>query len=198
VGPHDPSDRFTYWPVRIARGGDVLAPDRPGVLVQIIDVRDLADWQIRMAEEGKTGVYNATGPARPLTMGEVLESCVAVAGSDDFAQSRRGAKETEHADEAGGASTNGAVLHWAPEKFLLENEVAPWSEMPLWVPESEGAGFSAIDCSKAIADGLTFRPLREIVRDTLEWANTWPEDRPLRAGIAPEKEAAVLAKLAAP
>jgi len=170
VGPHDPSDRFTYWPVRVARGGNVLAPDRPEVLVQIIDVRDLAEWNIRMVEAGRTGVYNATGPAGPLTMGEVLDTCKSVSGSD-------------------------AVLRWAPEEFLLKNEVAPWSEMPLWVPESEGAGFSAIDCSKAIADGLTFRPLPETVRDTLDWTKTWPEERPLRVGITAEKEAAVLQKL---
>ena len=124
-----------------------------------------------MVEEGRTGVFNATGPAEPLTMGAVLETCKAVSESD-------------------------AVMRWAPASFLLENEVAPWSEMPLWVPESEGAGFSSIDCSKAIRDDLTFRPLTDIVRDTLEWAKTLPEDRPLRAGIQPEKEAEVLAKLA--
>ena len=167
VGPHDPSDRFTYWPVRVARGGEVLAPDRPEILVQIIDVRDLAEWNVRMIEQGRTGVYNATGPDTPLTMGEVLDMCRAVTGSD-------------------------AVLRWAPEKFLLEAEVTPWSEMPLWVPESEGAGFSAIDCSKAISHGLTFRPLEEIVRATYEWTKTWPAERPLRAGITPEKEAATL------
>ncbi|HLJ57302.1 MAG TPA: NAD-dependent epimerase/dehydratase family protein [Chthonomonadaceae bacterium] len=171
VGPHDPSDRFTYWPVRIARGGDVLAPDRPGVLVQIIDARDLAQWMVHVAEDGLTGVYNATGPAGPLTMGEVLDSCIRIAESD-------------------------ARLRWAPPSFLAEQEVAAWSEMPLWVPDSEGAGFSAIDCSKAIRDGLTFRPVDTIVRDTLDWARAWPPDRTLRAGIAPDKEAAVLAALA--
>ena len=170
VGPHDPSDRFTYWPLRVERGGDVLAPDRPDILVQIIDVRDLAEWNIRMMEEGRIGVYNATGPAEPLTMGTVLDACKSVSGSD-------------------------AVMRWAPASFLLENEVAPWSEMPLWVPESEGAGFSAINCAKAIRDGLRFWPLNEIVRDTLTWSGTLPKDRELRAGIKPEKEAAVLAKL---
>ncbi len=170
VGPYDPSDRFTYWPLRVARGGVVLAPDRPEILVQIIDVRDLAEWNIRMVEEGRTGVYNATGPAEPLTMGTVLDTCKSVSGSD-------------------------AVMRWATASFLLEHEVAPWTEMPLWVPESEGAGFSAIDCSKAIREGLNFRPLKEIVRDTLAWAGTLPEDRELRAGIKPEKEASVLAKL---
>ena len=170
VGPHDPSDRFTYWPLRAARGGDVLAPDRPEVLVQIIDVRDLAEWNLRMVEAGQTGVYNATGPDSPLTMGEVLNACKTISGSD-------------------------AVFRWAPAEFLLANEVAPWTEMPLWVPESEGAGFSAIDCSKATAAGLTFRPLADIVRDTLDWAKTLPEDHSLRAGISPEKEAATLERL---
>ncbi len=170
VGAHDPSDRFTYWPVRVARGGDVLAPERPEVLVQIIDVRDLAEWNVRMVESGLTGVYNATGPDYPLTMGDVLEACKTVAASD-------------------------AVFRWAPVPILNDAGVAAWTEMPIWVPESEGAGFSAIDCTKAIRAGLTFRPIEDTVRATLEWAATWPEDRALRAGISPEKEAAALALL---
>ena len=167
VGPHDPSDRFTYWPVRIARGGDVLAPEGPHVPVQIIDVRDLAEWNLRMVEEGRIGVYNATGPDKLLTMGEVLEACKSVTGSD-------------------------ANIRWASAEFLKENEVAAWSEMPMWVPESEGAGLCTIDCSKAIADGLTFRPVHRIVSDTYHWTKTWAEDRPLRAGLDAEKERAVL------
>lgn len=171
VGPHDPSDRFTYWPLRVARGGEVLAPEGPEAPVQIIDVRDLAEWNLRMVEEGRTGLFNATGPERPLTIGEVLETCRRVSGSD-------------------------AVFRWASVEQLEKAEVAAWTEMPLWVPESEGAGFSAIDCWKAIGAGLTFRPLEDIVRDTLEWARTLPEDRALHAGLAPEKEAAALKLLA--
>lgn len=169
VGPHDPSDRFTYWPLRVAKGGDVLAPVKPDIAVQLIDVRDLAEWNIRMIEAGKTGVYNATGPDYVLTLGAVLEECKTVSGSD-------------------------ANFVWADEKFLIEAGVAPWSEMPLWVPISEGAGFSAIDCSRAIAEGMTFRPQSETTRDTLAWAQTRPADYALRAGISPEKEQEVLAK----
>lgn len=169
VGPHDPSDRFTYWPCRVAKGGEVLAPDQPDILIQMIDVRDLAEWNIRMIEANKTGVYNATGPEYPLTMGRMLDECKTVSGSD-------------------------AQFIWADEAFLLESEVAPWMELPLWVPASEGEGFSAIDCTKAIKDGLTFRPLTDIVRDTLEWAQTLPADRKWRAGLTPEKEQAVLEK----
>jgi 2'-hydroxyisoflavone reductase len=170
VGPHDPSDRFTYWPVRIARGGDVLAPEGPQAPAQIIDVRDLAEWHVRMVEEGKTGVYNATGPDRVLTMGEVLDACKSVTGGD-------------------------ARIRWASAEFLQENEVAPWMELPLWVPASMGAGFAEIDCSKAFGDGLTFRPIRQTVSDTWDWVNTWPEERPLRAGLDAEKERAVLARM---
>jgi 2'-hydroxyisoflavone reductase len=167
VGPHDPSDRFTYWPRRVARGGEVLAPGDPGSLTQFIDVRDLAEWNIRMMEAGKTGVYNATGPDYPLTMGRLLEECRNVGGS-------------------------GARITWADEQFLLDSQVAPWTELPLWVPASEGAGFNAVNCGKAIADELTFRPLADTIRDTLAWDAARPADMPLRAGLTPEREAEVL------
>jgi 2'-hydroxyisoflavone reductase len=168
VGPHDLSDRFTYWPRRIAQGGDVLAPDDPNLPVQFIDARDLAEWNLRMVEAGKTGIYNATGPDYTLTMGSLLEECRAVTGSD-------------------------ANLVWVEEKFLLENGAAPWSEIPLWVPASEGAGFSAISCGKAIADGLTFCPLADIIRDTLAWDSTRPASEHPRPGLTPEKEQQLLA-----
>jgi 2'-hydroxyisoflavone reductase len=170
IGPHDPTDRFTYWPRRIARGGEVLAPGSPEGAVQVIDARDLAEWTVRMVEGGKTGVYNATGPENPLTMRSVLETCRAVSGSD-------------------------ATLTWVDEEFLLNAGVAPWTELPLWVParEESMAGFSAVNCGKAIAAGLTFRPLADIVRDTLAWDATRPADREMRAGLKPEREAEVLA-----
>lgn len=170
VGPFDPSDRFTYWPVRVAKGGDVIAPERPDYAIQVIDVRDLAEWNIRLIEAGNVGVYNATGPASVLTLGELLETCRAAAGSD-------------------------ARFRWAPEALLRRAEIAPWTELPLWVPESEGAGFSAIDCSRAIATGLTFRPIADTVRDTLAWARTLSEDRAWRAGLPGEKEQTALALL---
>ncbi|HEU4322844.1 MAG TPA: SDR family oxidoreductase [Roseiflexaceae bacterium] len=169
VGPHDISDRFPYWPRRIARGGEVLAPGRPESLTQIIDVRDLADWTVAMVERRATGAYNATGPERPLTMGELLETCRAVVGDD-------------------------ARLTWVDEAFLLEQGVAPWSEVPLWVPESpDTVGFSAVDCRRAIDAGLTFRPLEDIIQATLDWDRSRPADTKHRAGLAAEREAEVLA-----
>lgn len=171
VGPYDPTDRFTYWPHRIAQGGEVLAPGRPGRVVQFIDVRDLAEWTVRMIEAGKIGVYNADGPAAPLAMGDLLASCKTESGSN-------------------------AAFTWVSEAFLIEQEVGMWMEMPLWVPEShpEHAGFFAFDCRKAIAEGLAFRPLASTVRATLDWDASLPPDRALRAGITRECESELLAK----
>lgn len=170
VGPHDPTDRFTYWPVRVARGGEVLAPGQPQCGVQFIDVRDLAEWIIRMVEGQKGGVYNAVGPEQPVAMGDLLETCRAVSGSD-------------------------ARFTWLPEDFLLKQEVGPWIEMPLWVPASEPqmAGFFQFDASCAVAEGLAFRPLDATVRDTLAWASIRPGDHQPRAGLSPEREAGLLA-----
>lgn len=169
VGPHDNSDRFTYWPYRVAQGGAVLAPGRPGRRVQFIDVRDLAEWTVRMVEEGRTGIYNADGPQQPLPMGDLLAACKAVSGSD-------------------------AELVWVSEEFLAAHQVGAWMEMPLWVPESDpaNAGFFAFDNRKAIAHGLTFRPLTETVQATLAWAAARPADHPWRAGMKPEREAELL------
>lgn len=168
VGPYDPSDRFTYWPHRIARGGMVLAPGRPEAPVQFIDVRDLAAWIVRLAEAGTVGTFNATGPANPLTMAMVLETCRAVSGSD-------------------------AELVWMDEAFLLGQGVGPWIEVPLWVPEAEGVNVSAVSISRALAAGLTFRPLAETVRDTLAWDATRPADQAWRAGLPPDRERELLA-----
>ncbi|HEV7128787.1 MAG TPA: NAD-dependent epimerase/dehydratase family protein, partial [Ktedonobacterales bacterium] len=174
VGPYDPTDRFTYWPHRIAQGGAVLAPGQPGQDAQFIDARDLAEWIVRMVEGGKTGIYNATGPAAPLTMGALLDACCAVSGGD-------------------------AQLTWADEDFLLARGVEPWSEMPLWIPvktpegEPDMTGHSAVNCAKAIAAGLTFRPLDVTIRDTLAWDATRPVDHEWKAGLKREREAEVLA-----
>lgn len=170
VGPHDPTDRFTYWPVRVSRGGQVLCPSRPDYPEEVIDVRDLAEWTIRMAEEGKTGVYNATGPDYPLTLGEVVETSRSVSGSD-------------------------ATFVWVGSDFLLEQGVQPWMELPLWIGESpEYAGFARVNCNRAFADGLTFRPLAETIQDTLAWAASRPQDYTWRAGLTAEKEAELLRK----
>lgn len=173
VGPHDPTDRFTYWPVRINMGGEVMAPGKPDMHVQFVDARDLAAWIILMAENRKTGVYNATGPADTLTMQQVLETCQAVTGS-------------------------GARLIWVSDDFLLEQSVTPFTEMPLWIPERYN-GLQAINIQKALADGLTFRPLADTIRDTLEWNTTRGEEDynnkglRLRGGMMLEREAALLA-----
>ena len=171
VGPHDPTDRFTYWPVRVARGGDVLAPDRPDVPVQIIDARDLSDFMIELIQQMTSGVFNVTGPAKPLTLGKMLDTCRQMSVSD-------------------------ANFKWASVEFLEQNHVAPWSDMPAWLPDNgEDAGSARVDISKAINAGLTFRPLEYTVRDTLEWAATLPEDHEWKAGLKMEREKELLGLL---
>jgi len=168
VGSHDPTDRFTYWLVRVAKGGDVLAPEKPAVPVQIIDVRDLADFIIKLIEDKASGIYSATGPDYELTFGTMLEACKQVSGSD-------------------------ANIHWASVDLLEQNKVEAWSDMPVWIPDNEeNAGFSRFDVSKAIKAGLTFRPLEDTVRDTLAWANTRPADHEWRAGLKSEREQELL------
>jgi 2'-hydroxyisoflavone reductase len=167
VGPDDPTDRYTYWPARIARGGEVLVPGRPERAVQYIDVRDLAEWTVRLVEEGKTGVYNANGPDSVLTMEEFVQACKSAAGSD-------------------------AQFVWVPEQFLIEREVGQWMELPLWVSEEEMPGFFAFDVSRAVRDGLTFRPAEETARDTIAWEQTRPADHEWRAGMQPEREQELL------
>ncbi len=171
VGPDDPTDRFTYWPVRVARGGPFIAPEQPGYLVQYIDVRDLAAWTINMVERGSTGVYNATGPAAPQPLGALLADCGAAAGVP-------------------------VEPVWASAAFLAEHGVQPWSELPLWVPDApDMAGFSQVSSAKAVAAGLRYRPTHATVADTLAWAATRPADHAWRAGLSAEKEAELLARL---
>ena len=170
VGPGDPSDRFTYWPVRVARGGEVLAPGTPSDPVQLVDVRDLGEWSIAMVERGKTGVYNATGPKEKLGIGAMLAACREASGSD-------------------------ASFTWADEKALEELKIAPWSDMPVWLPTTgETAGANFVSAARALAEGLTFRPVLATAKDTLAWWKTLPEERRgrLKAGLAPERESAAL------
>ncbi|HYW31273.1 MAG TPA: NAD-dependent epimerase/dehydratase family protein [Gemmatimonas sp.] len=170
VGAGDLSDRFSYWPVRIEKGGEVLAPS-PEDPTQIVDAKDLSEWIIRLAETRTMGTFNATGPKNPMTMGEMLYGIKAVMTTD-------------------------AKFVWVPHEFLTEQKVRGWSELPTWVPPvGATAGFSRVDCSKAWAAGLTFRPLADTARDTLKWYHTRPaaEQEKLRAGIAPDKEKAVIA-----
>jgi len=171
IGPGDTSDRFTYWPVRVARGGEVLAPGTPDDPVQLVDVRDLAAWTIAMIDKGRTGVFNATGPREPLTFGAMLAACREASGSD-------------------------AAFTWVDAKTLEELKVAPWSDMPCWVPPfGETAGSRRVSNGKAVGEGLTFRPIAETARDTLAWWRTLTEERRARpkAGLTPDREAAALA-----
>ncbi|HSB38477.1 MAG TPA: SDR family oxidoreductase [Gaiellaceae bacterium] len=161
VGAHDQTGRFTYWPHRVARGGEVLAPAPPDRAVQFIDVRDLGPWLVDLSERQAGGTYNATHPGR--SWGELLETCREVADSD-------------------------ATFRWVPDAFLVEHDVGEWMELPMWVQSSDEAGIHEADVSRALAAGLTFRPLEQTVRDTLDLAGTTPE-----AGLTAEREVELLA-----
>ncbi|MCB9704089.1 MAG: NAD-dependent epimerase/dehydratase family protein [Myxococcales bacterium] len=171
VGPGDPTDRFTYWPVRVARGGPMIAPGAPTDPVQYIDARDLATWLIECAEARHVGIFNAVGPATPTTIGALIDACRAGTG---------GAPEPI----------------WIDADFLAAHEVAPWMELTVWVPpQSEEGGLTQVKIDRALAAGLAFRPLQETAADTLAWWQTLPEERRAkpRAGLDPAKEEAVLA-----
>ncbi len=170
VGPDDGSDRFTYWPVRVARGGDVLAPGAPPDPVQFIDVRDVADFAIRCLDTKTVGVFNANGPAKPLGIGGLLDVCKSVSGSD-------------------------AKFVWVPATFLEEQKVEAWSDMPVWLPPvGENAGANSTSFAKALAKGLAFRPLPVTIKDTLAWWRTLPKERQekMKSGLTAERETAVL------
>ena len=171
VGPRDPTDRFTYWPVRIARGGQVLAPGNPDDPVQFVDVRDLADFMIRTLQKKHLGLHNVVGPEQPMAMGELLKTCQEVSGSQ-------------------------IELSWVDAEFLAEQEVMPWMHMPVWVPpeDPEHRGLTRIDNAKAIAAGLSFRTPADTVQATLAWWNEQPQERrdQMRAGVTTEREQAVL------
>ncbi len=170
VGPGDNTDRFTYWPTRIRRGGEILAPGTVHDPAQVIDARDLAEFTIRMAENGTMGTFNATGPAAPYTIGEMLYGIR-------------------------GVTTTPTKFVWVPADFLAAQEVRPWSDMPVWIPPARSPGFATRNVEKAIAAGLTFRPMADTARATLDWYDTQSDDRKaqLRAGLAPEREREVLA-----
>lgn len=172
VGPGDETDRFTYWPVRLARGGKVLAPGDGADAVQFIDARDLAAWIVRMAESGTPGTFNGTGPVRPVAMKAFLGDVAAGV----------------HAD---------AKLNWVPTKFLEDHKVQAWSDQPVWVPgQGETAGFHHRSIARALKGGLTYRPLPVTAADTLAWFKTQPAERQakLRCGLTPERETALLAE----
>lgn len=168
VGPTDPTDRFTYWPARIDRGGEVLAPGDGSDAVQFIDVRDLGAFVAALINDGHTGTYNATGPGGNWTMREFLSACK-------------------------GATPSIVDLIWADTDFLLEQGAQPFMEIPLWAPGAEMAGFMKIDCSKAISHGLTFRPVAQTAKDTMDWVKTRPDNYRWQAGLDANKEKRILA-----
>ncbi len=166
VGPGDRTDRFTYWPVRIDEGGEVLAPGNPMHSNQIIDQRDLTEWIVRLAETGTTGDFNGTGPGYRLTMGEMLE-------------------------QIGTIATNEFEFTWVTEDFLEAQGVTPWSDLPTWIP---GDPLMFVTVQAAIDAGLTYRSIPLTARDTLEWDKTRPaEERANRLfGWSREREREVL------
>ncbi|MHC0038671.1 SDR family oxidoreductase [Pseudoneobacillus sp. C159] len=175
VGPYDGSDRFTYWVKRVNDGGKILAPGSPDRMVQFIDVRDLAKWTIGMVEKQEFGIFNATGLDKNLTMESMLNSI------------KQGLNS--HAE-----------FIWVDEHFLLENEVGPWMEMPLWLPQGklpdgkDMSGMLSADTSRALAAGLTFRSVEETAQDTLAWYLTKDPSQPMKAGMKSDKEGQLLEK----
>jgi 2'-hydroxyisoflavone reductase len=167
VGPLDYTDRFTYWPRRVADGGEVLAPGPPDQPVQFADGRDVAGFMLAAVERRVAGVFNVHGPEEPLTFAQLLETCRDVAGSD-------------------------AEIAWASPEFLLEHGVEPWSDLPLWLPGEENAGLMRRSMRRAVEAGLELRPVADTVRDTLAWDRERgaPE---LQAGLSRDREAEVLA-----
>jgi len=169
VGPHDTTDRFTYWPWRMAQGGAVLAPGRQDRGIQLIDVRDLGAWIVTLVESGASGAFNATSQPGDLTMTQMLDTCVRVAGTNAKAQ-------------------------WIPDEFLLQHEAGPWMELPLWIPESApiAKGFFSFVSDRAIEQGLTLRPLEETIQATLDWVQTRTVDYEWKAGMARDREDEIL------
>jgi 2'-hydroxyisoflavone reductase len=161
VGAQDPTGRFTYWPHRVARGGPVVAPAPADASVQFIDAKDIGSWLVDLSERQAGGTYNATHPGR--SWRETLETCREVGGSD-------------------------ATFEWLPAELLKEHDVGEWMELPLWISDPASAAMHEVDVSRAIDAGLTFRPLEETVRDTLEHAATVEG-----VGLTPEREAELLA-----
>jgi 2'-hydroxyisoflavone reductase len=172
IGPGDPTGRFSHWPTRLAEGGEVLAPGDGQTPVQYIDGRDLGAWIVRLIEDGTVGTMNALGPARRVTMKQVLDECNHALGDK-------------------------AQLTWVAADFLDKHDVSGWNEMPMWIDnQGDSLGFGTLQNAKAVKAGLTFRPIGDTARDTLAWLDTLPEAERAKArstGIARDKEARVLA-----
>jgi len=172
VGPGDETDRFSYWPLRLRRGGEVLCPGDGRDRIQFVDARDLGEWMIRLAEQGARGAYNAIGPDYDLDMSALLYGIRA-------------------------STTQGATLIFVPDAFLEAQKVSPWGDMPVWVPRTgDSAGFHTRSNAKAIAAGLTFRSIADTTAATMAWFDAQSEERRKagpRAGLKPEREAELLA-----
>ncbi len=174
VGPGDNAHLFTYWLVRIDRGGEVIAPGDPTDPVQVIDARDMAEWIVRMLENRTTGAFNATGPGSRLSMAEFLYGIRGITTSD-------------------------VRFSWVPTPFLLERKIRPWSDMPIWYPPiGDHKGNGLISPKRAIAAGLTYRPLADTARDTLQWfkstGEAWESTTARRPGLTAAREAELLAE----
>ena len=170
VGPGDYSDRFSYWPIRIFRGGEVMAPGTPNDPVQFIDCRDLGEWYIRLVEDKAVGTYNGVGPRSPMSIAGLLYGIRA-------------------------AVDNEISFTWVDAEFLDEHEVQPWMQMTVWVPPvGEYAGFSSSSIQRALDAGLSFRPLADTAKATMDYWNSLPEERrgKPRAGLTAEREKEVL------
>ncbi|CAN5289508.1 hypothetical protein BH20ACI1_BH20ACI1_24510 [soil metagenome] len=167
VGKFDWTDRFAYWVMRVAEGGEVLAPGTPDNFVQLIEARDLSDWIVKMIEENENGIFNVSGKSFELDFGKMLGAMKNATESD-------------------------AEFVWVDEKFLKENNVAPWSEMPFYLPESdeELRNFLTMNVYKALAKGLKFRPLNDTITETFNWRKT--QDFEMKAGISDEREKQLL------
>jgi 2'-hydroxyisoflavone reductase len=165
VGPGDPRDRYTWWCLRLAAGGRTVGPSPPERPMQLVDVRDLGAWLVRLAEDGGAGAFNVAGPRT--TLGAILEETgTAVGGATD--------------------------LVWLGEDVLREHGIGEWYELPLWLPGEEWRNLPNVPIDRALGAGLTFRPLAETARDTLAWARTDRGDRPWEAGLTGEREAELL------
>jgi 2'-hydroxyisoflavone reductase len=170
VGPGDPTDRFTYWPVRISRGGDALIPGTADDPIQVIDVRDLAEWMVHLAEASTLGMYNACGPEKKLVWGKVIEACSK-------------------------ACEKPAKVHWTSVEELQGEKVPP---LPIWAPPNgEEAGVHTVSNARAMAAGLTFRPIQTTVSDTLAWFKELPAERQkaFKSPLSEEEEQRVLKSL---
>lgn len=166
VGPLDPTNRFTYWPVRLKKGGETLAPGSPNQLLQVIDVRDLAKWIVAMVEQQATGIYNVTGPAKPINFKQLLKECQDVTNSN-------------------------VTLAWVDEDFLIEHQIQDWVEIPLWLSYKRNMpGFLNVSIEKALKAGLVFRPISETIKAVLDEDNDKIDKN--QSGLNADKERMLL------